>query len=167
MNLQSWSVKIPDASNRFRIVLDGEAFLDKETGLVWEMSPALDTSGGTALATSWHAAIVHAYSTEVGRRKGWRLPTIEELASLVDSTQNKPSLPIKHPFVNVKWDDGYWSSTTCPPDIIMTGNTREFGEDTALYVHFEFGQVYFNAPKTGRHYVWCVRGGHGYDYNPD
>lgn len=148
--------------------MDGAAVLDKETGLVWEKTPSPNTGGplGTALFTSWYAAIVHAYSTEVGGRKGWRLPTVEELASLVDSTQNNPALPINHPFVNVKWDDGYWSSTTNPPDIIVTGNAREFGADTALYVHFEFGQVYFNAPKTGRHYVWCVRGGHGYDYNP-
>ena len=34
----TWSQKLP-AAQRFTIVLDGEAVLDKETGLVWEKSP--------------------------------------------------------------------------------------------------------------------------------
>ena len=37
--VRSWDQKITTAS-RFKIVLDGEAVLDKETGLVWERSPA-------------------------------------------------------------------------------------------------------------------------------
>ena len=34
----TWSQKLP-AAQRFVIVLDGAAVLDKETGLVWEKSP--------------------------------------------------------------------------------------------------------------------------------
>jgi hypothetical protein len=40
----------------------------------------------------------------------WRLPTINELESLVDCSRHSPALPDNHPFVNVR--DVYWSSTT-------------------------------------------------------
>ena len=139
----SWSKKITDASKRFETVLDGAAVLDKETGLVWEKSP--DTTTRT-----WADAIVYAYQKTVGGRKGWRLPTVEELASLVDTTQMNPALPSGHPFINVQ-SGIYWSSTT------GVGSTSD-----AWYVDFYDGFVNGNA-KGYYHYVWCVRGGHGYD----
>ena len=45
---------------------------------------------------------------------GWRLPTIDELTTLIDLTQSNPLLPYKHPFTNVKTGVGvyYWSSTS-------------------------------------------------------
>jgi hypothetical protein len=119
-----------------------DVVLDKETRLVWERSPSLTT-------TDWYTAINTAYARNLAGRKGWRLPTIEELASLVDTTQSDPALPSDHPFNNVQSSD-YWSSTT-----YATNN------DNAWYVYFGPGSLNsFN--KTGRpQYVWCVRGGQG------
>lgn len=37
----TWSHTMP-AAQRFEVVFDGEAVLDKETGLVWEQSPTVD-----------------------------------------------------------------------------------------------------------------------------
>ncbi|MEB2307693.1 MAG: DUF1566 domain-containing protein [Candidatus Brocadiaceae bacterium] len=139
-----WSKKIKKASKRFQIVLDGAAVLDKETGLVWEKSP--DTEVKT-----WADAVAYAYNKSVGGRKGWRLPTIEELASLVDPTKTDPALPSGHPFTNVQ-SDFYWSSTTRVTD------TSE-----AWDVHFGNGNMFGNAKLYDGYYVWCVRGGYGYD----
>lgn len=139
----AWSQKIPDASRRFQLVLDGAGVLDKETGLVWEQSP--DTTTRT-----WSNAISYAYNKNVGGRKGWRLPTIEELASLVDTTQSSPALPSGHPFTNVQ-SNLYWSSTT------YVSNTSN-----AWAMDFVGGIVSSNV-KTNTFYVWCVRGGHGHD----
>ncbi|GJQ24214.1 hypothetical protein BIY37_08440 [Candidatus Brocadia sapporoensis] len=140
----AWSTKIKKASKRFQIVLDGEGVLDKETGLVWEKSP--DTE-----ARAWADAVSYAYTKSVGGRKGWRLPTVEELASLVDSAQSNPALPSGHPFTNVQLS-GYWSSTT---DVSSIGS--------AWYVYFGDGSVNGNGGKEFTGYVWCVRSGHGYD----
>jgi len=139
----AWDQKITKATKRFKIVLGGAAVLDKETGLVWEKSP--DTA-----KRMWADAIYYAYSKNVGGRGGWRLPTVEELRTLVDPTRSDPALPIGHPFINVQ-SDYYWSSTT------HVSNTS-----SAWDVNFYYGDV-GSYDKTNDNYVWCVRGGHGHD----
>ncbi|MEA3348106.1 MAG: DUF1566 domain-containing protein [Pseudomonadota bacterium] len=114
-----WSQKI--SSGRFVLVLDDEAVLDRETGLVWER----DTDDTTR---DWYVAQTYCYLLEIGGRKGWRLPTIDELATLIDSTQSNPALPSGHPFTNAK--SYYWSSTT---DASST--------NYAWHVYFYYGDV--------------------------
>ena len=70
--------------------LDDDVVLDRETGLVWQRTVS-------AVSVDWFTAISYCYTTTAGGRKGWRLPAVEELASLVDSTQTNPSLPVGHP----------------------------------------------------------------------
>jgi len=142
----AWSQIIPLASDRFQLVLGGAGVLDKETGIVWEQSP--DTT-----SLSWFNALVHCYQREVGGRKGWRLQTIEELASLVDTSNASPALPTGHPFTltSAQEDAGYWSATT-------------FASNTSL----AWGVSLFDGggdggAKTDANHVWCVRGGQGID----
>jgi hypothetical protein len=147
----AWSQKITDASKRFKIVLDGAAVLDKETGLVWARSP--ETSNW-----SWYISYHQAHYKEIGGRKGWRLPTVEELASLIDnSVSGAPKLPAGHPFTNVDSDDYYWTSTAGVPD----SSSNYF----AWAVSFKAsGQIsYINKESEVLARMWCVRGGHSYD----
>ncbi len=132
-----WSQKIPEG--RFVLVLDDEAVLDQETGLVWQR----DTSDTTC---TWINAVAICYTLELGGRKGWRMPTVDELATLIDSTSSNPALPIGHSFTNVK-SSLYWSSTT--------------GASNTLYVwvvYFHDGYIGGNA-KTDSWYVRAVRSG--------
>ncbi len=138
----SLSQKLPDAE-RFELVLGDAAVLDNETGLVWERSP--DTTTRT-----WTSAISHCYTREIGGSKGWHLPTIEEIASLIDDTQPAPTLPSGHPFINVQ-SSFYWSSIT------NAGLTT-----VAWGVNF-FDGVVGSVNKAFNRHVWCVRGGQGYD----
>ena len=138
----AWSLKIP-ASERFELVLDGEAVLDWETGLVWEKSPETTTR-------SWSDAISYAYKKELGGRKGWRLPTIQELASLLTFNAGLPS---GHPFIFAGSSYYNWSSTS---------DVRNYS--TALVVFFGIGiGVSSGHDKSNGYYAWCVRGGHGHD----
>ncbi len=139
----AWDKEINKATKRFKLVLDGAAVLDNETGLVWEKSPDTTTR-------DWYDAAYYAYNKNVGGRGGWRLPTVEELRTLVDPTRSNPALPSGHPFTNVQ-SGYYWSST---PNVASTSN--------AWFVGFSNGVVY-GGGKILNGCVWCVRGGHGYD----
>ena len=141
--VKSWDQKIPGAT-RFKLVLDDAAVLDKETGLVWERIPV-------ASKTTWSLACTSCFKKEVANRKGWRLPTIEELSTLVDSSNNNPSLPINHPFNNIQYDVRYWTKTTV-----------NWVTTYAWAVSFSNGSVNEESKDDSR-YCWCVRGGYGPD----
>ncbi|MGH7428322.1 MAG: DUF1566 domain-containing protein [Candidatus Methylomirabilaceae bacterium] len=141
----AWSQILP-ALDRFQLVMGGAAVLDKETGLVWEKSPA------TALRI-WGTAQSNCNTKTVGGRLGWRLPTLQELASLVDSTQSDPALPSGHPFsISIEESPFYWSATTDASNA-----------STAWVVSFGNGFVISNDKTIHASHVWCVRGGQGVD----
>ena len=135
----------PNNSSRFTCVMNGFAVRDNETGLVWEQSPS------TSFFT-WFDAHIHCNNLTVGNRKGWRLPTVHELASLVDIGQTNPALPAGHPFSNV-FLSGNWSATTCGICV----------DSRAWQVSFGGGGVSTPGLKSGATSVWCARGGQGVD----
>jgi hypothetical protein len=145
----SWSRKLPANngapgpnppagcnSTRFTCVLDDLAVRDNETGLVWMRNSLAFT------ATDWVSARTICYSTATDGRMGWRLPTIDELTSLVDT--EAAALPTGHPFENAQYTEQYWSLTS------ISANARTFRMDG----------ISGNQPKASFFRVWCVRGGH-------
>jgi len=147
-SLPSWNQKLP-ASSRFSVLSDwgSAAVLDRETGLVWEKSPS-----PAPVHPTWFGALSDCSTLTVSDRMGWRLPTLQELASLVDPSVSAPgpTLPSGHPFQNVQ-PGGYWSATT----------HAELPEWVRV-VSFYDGTV-VNGVKSGSGYAWCVRGGKGLD----
>ncbi|MCP9447024.1 MAG: DUF1566 domain-containing protein, partial [Nitrospira sp.] len=84
----------------------------------------------------------------VGGQKGWRLPSIPELASLVDPSvlPPGPTLPPGHPFTGVQ-SAFYWSASTLADT-----------PTNAWFVLFNLGDVGTGGKNLGLR-VWCVRGG--------
>jgi hypothetical protein len=145
----AWNTQI-NSPGRFTVLtqFNKEAIFDKETGLVWEKSP-------TPGAVDWETAYQSCLNKIVDNRKGWRLPTVQELASLIDLTQSDPSLPDRHPFSNMQLG-GYWSATTWayfPSDAWMV---------TFIAYVYGSGSVVPEQKLLDAHY-WCVRGGQGVD----
>ena len=132
----TWSRKLA-ASERFVVLSDfgDAAVLDRETGLVWERSPSTSSPGSLFLAHQ------HCYFLTVGGRKGWRVPTLPELASLINATRDPEELPFK----DVQTTFFYWSAST-------------IGTDGAWVLGF-WGGGGGPVGVTGDYYVWCVRGG--------
>src|SRR3954447_19535318 len=109
----SWDQTLP-TNTRFVVLsnMDSKAVLDRETGLVWERAP------GTFFPffgsqDNWRNALELCRQMSLGNRKGWRLPTIEELSSLVTAAG---TLPAGHPFENIAAGEfsTYWSATLVP-----------------------------------------------------
>mgnify|MGYP001611903223 CR=1 FL=1 len=101
-------------SSRFECLedFDNQLALDRETGLVWDRDA--DWLG----AVDWYAAQEGCLTSVpvVGggaRRGGFRLPTYEELQSLVEMVSaTAPWLPAGHPFAGVVTADHYWTATS-------------------------------------------------------
>lgn len=142
--VQNWD-RIVTGSRRFTVLTQfgSAAARDNETGLVWVLDTAF-----TASTVFWREANTSCLTLILGNRRGWRLPTVEELSSLLDPSQLNPQLPLGHPFT-VGSVQTFWSSTTVYG---ITGNA---------YVVALSGTVGLD-PKTDTipHGVWCVRGGH-------
>ncbi|KPJ99621.1 MAG: hypothetical protein AMJ60_04430 [Desulfobacterales bacterium SG8_35] len=91
-----------------RFVVKQAAVLDKLTGLYWLQ----DADAGSG-KMNWQETLHHVKNLDLPLPEPslrWRLPSINELESLVDCSRHSPALPADHPFANVR--DVYWSSTT-------------------------------------------------------
>jgi hypothetical protein len=146
----SWDQQIP-AAQRFIILSNwvdanfpsgGAAVLDRETGLVWQRTPA---SVGFAPQFWDNALVVCRLRVTTGNRIGWRLPSVEELTSLIDPVANT------WPDVFTGFNHGnaiFWSSSTVE------------GVPTQAYLGApgdNNGTANFD--KSAAFGYWCVRGG--------
>jgi hypothetical protein len=139
----AWDRKLP-ASLRFLVLTNwnNEAVLDKETGLVWERSPA---QTGT-----WSAARSQCAALTTGGRRGWRLPSYHELQSLMQPNVVPPGpiLPLGHPFLNIT-PTSYWSATI-----------NAAHPNSAYVADFAANSVGGGGVIGGGSLgIWCVRGG--------
>jgi hypothetical protein len=93
---------------------DGTA-ADNLTGLIWTIDAA--TAGqsvcGWGKTRTWQGALNKVKCLNANNFLGkntWRLPNINELASLLDLSRFRPCLPAGHPFQKVQRQE-YWSSS--------------------------------------------------------
>lgn len=155
-HLQSWSKQINKANQRFEVLKEfrDRAVLDRETQLVWERQP--ETVLPFALAVG------DCYDRVLGGRMGWRVPTVEELTSLLveTPTQNpqviRAALPENHPFVGIRMGSGsvsrYWS--------ITAGSFPQFGPGrfTVAVNEPEVSTVALEVNLEASRPLMCVRG---------
>jgi hypothetical protein len=132
-----WDTNHPSAT-RFTTAFTG-AVLDKNTGLVWEQAPA-------ATAGSWDDSTRNCLGKNVGGTLGWRLPSVPELASLIDPSLPAPFVPASV-FTGVQSTD-YWSASSIADD-----------PTTAWNVNFSSGNASPRSKTTLNSGIWCVRGG--------
>jgi hypothetical protein len=139
----------PSNSTRFTCVFDGAAVRDNQTGLVWERAPDMTTFAWSGGSSARLACVERA----TGGQRGWRLPSIHELNSLLDPARTDPALPEGHPFANVaSAATGFWSATTTAD-----------GDASAWSMRLNDGFTGFGG-KTQQGHVWCVRGGMNADH---
>lgn len=113
--------------------------LDRLTGLLWRRNANL-----TPHPVRWDEALATvAKLNQAGEGSDWRLPTINELESLVDCAAHSPALPSGHPFADVQ--DIYWSSTT-----------SLFEPDWAWALYLEKGATGVGQKRFAQFSVWAV-----------
>jgi hypothetical protein len=139
--IRNWQHAHP-AGQRFMILpeFNNDAVLDKETGLVWELSPHV-------AAVTWNEARTTCVNRVIGGQKRWRLPAPSEMRSLVGPAVDAPgpNLPPGHPFLNVQ-PTAYWT-------VVPEANQPSY----ARYVDAFLGNV-LSLIKIYTFPVWCVQG---------
>ena len=109
---------------------------DTKLRLMWQKDGSQNTM-------NFSDAEKHCKESRVGGFSDWRLPSIDELESLVDRTKYKPA--IISTLFNVKTDDWYWTGTQ------FAGDSGD-----AWIVNFYYGHVYWS-DKDSSNYVRPVR----------
>jgi hypothetical protein len=137
----TWSQILP-TEQRYVVVMNEAAVLDKETGLVWDRSPAEATR-------SWEVAL--GFCGFKGGRGGFHLPTMAEGLSLGPLNGSEP-----FDFdcgdgncVNLSSAARYWSSTGVP-------------DGTQARWYSPAGRWALPIATSESHHVMCVRGGPGH-----
>lgn len=126
-----------------------QAVMDRETGLVWQRVPH------ELRIFDWLAARTLCRFENTGGRQGWRLPSIEELSSLLDLSTVGPGLPSGHPF-DLRVDIfHFWSASANDADATAAYAVAFVGEQASSVP----GARVF--PKDFKLRAWCVRGGQG------
>jgi hypothetical protein len=133
--------------NQYTALSSDEA-QDNYTGLIWQRD------GNASGLLSWDAAVTYCANLTLGGH-AWRLPSIRELATLVDEARVAPAInrtmfPNTH--YGSKSNNWYWSSH------------RQRGSTTASWgINFDDGFTGFNAGAAGAWNYWtaayakCVR----------
>ena len=139
VDLRDWGKKYT-ASERFVVLsqFQNQAVLDKETQLVWQAKPA-GTVYFPAKAT-WMDAVEYCHRATTGGRRGWRLPTFPEIASIWGTDGVKP------PGFNAVPDDLYWTASMV------------YGNAYAALIQLPSGTASGHPEKITTYRYLCVRG---------
>lgn len=113
-----------------------EIVYDNNTKLIWQ-----DNLDSKSLRINHLEAVSYCKNLKLAGFNDWRLPTLNELETIVDKNKYKPS--INQVFQNTTIGF-YWSS-----DIVK-------GLSSAWYVRFDFGRI-GNITTTSKNYARCVR----------
>ncbi len=134
-----WDANKPSTS-RFTVLAEfgNAAVRDNNTGLVWEQMPTMVLDWTSARFQCLNKAV-----PAVGGTRGWRLPSVTELTSLMDPSLPAPYVPTVFAGVQV---GNYWSATT-----LADSASSKFS------VSFQDGSV-GSTTKGFTNNVWCVRG---------
>ncbi|MDH3348520.1 MAG: DUF1566 domain-containing protein [Desulfobulbaceae bacterium] len=119
-------------------------FVDNKDNTVTDLATDLMWMGDEAKSMTWKDSLKYCNNTRVGGYDDWRLPSVKELASLVDETKHEPSID-SDAFIGAR-SAPYWSSTT---------NQKYF--DFAWVIDFANGFEY-GGQKDRRYFVRPVRG---------
>jgi len=142
LNPQTVNVTVK-ADGRFTDNGDG-TITDTKTGLMLVKNPHTDLPDNFKKELNWKDAIQACKELNFAGYKDWRLPTIEELASLVDYSKREPAIDTEaFPDTKSSW---YWSSTPVAGSVGF-----------AWYVYFYGGGVGDGFYKNSSGYVRPVR----------
>jgi hypothetical protein len=139
-----------DGATGTEIPIETETVTDSATKLTWQKCPPGQSgtkceAGGSTKYSSWQDALEYCDRLTFANYDDWRLPSIQELATIVDYTKYAPAINTEtFPSTAV---ESVWSSSE-----------SVFDNTYAWYVGFETGDISWQIKTTGSTSARCVRG---------
>ena len=131
----------PINPNSMNFVKKGDVVIDKDRKLMWQDDKAVINNKMT-----WQQARKYCKNLNLAGFSDWRLPTIQELNTIIDSDRYNPAIAKEFKNVRSKWYEWYWTNTFCADNSYRAWKLNFYdGYDFNLY----------NKNKNG--YVRCVR----------
>jgi len=146
-------IPIPNAKSASRFVDNGDnTITDNITDLMWLKSTP---SPIVSPAVTWNEALEKCKEFTAGGYNDWRLPTIEEWATIIDTKNQFPALIEPNPFENVIVSGPYWSLSeyTYGPDYTCDAFGCPLKANVALLYLGYFG----HQDKNKKAFIWPVR----------
>lgn len=110
---------------------------DKKNAIYWQ-----DSISSQKSSKDWDDAVLYCDQLVLNDVKHWRLPTFNELLSIVDYTRVHPAI---NPVFSFVGEGTYWTSTHFAPS-----------KARAWTIDFRMGKTYYSY-KTTNHAVRCVK----------
>lgn len=124
-------------------IVNQKVVLDNNTGLMWQQTISANKyTWGSAV--SWDKAVSYCNNMSYAGYDDWRLPTPQELLTIVDNSKYDPAI-----------DETYFPDT--PSDSFGSSSTYVNNTSRAWIAHFSYGIV-TNSNDDDSYYVRCVRG---------
>ncbi len=115
----------------------GNLVKDERNAIYWE-----DTQASKVTSEDWDDAVLYCDKLVLDGIEKWRLPTFDELLSIVDYKLVRPAI---NPLFSYTNEGTYWTSTDFSPTPAR-----------AWTIDFRTGETYYNY-KTTNHTVRCVK----------
>ncbi len=137
----------PPPGQRWELALQGQAVVDRESGLVWVRAPGPSTMPAP---TSVLEGVAMCGAFWAGRND-WRMPTLLEMASLIDVSGTVSS----HPFMDIAGT--YWTTTLARDS--LDAPLRPMARYRTVTLSPSLRGEVGTATRLTQHRALCVRGG--------
>ncbi len=118
-----------------RYIIKNDYVIDNLTGLIWQRYSSPESN--------WNEAKEYCKKSRTGGFSDWRLPSIDELMTIVDKRRYAPSIYLKA-FPDTK-SDYYWTRTT---------NKKQPNKAWLVFFYYGYDYYYY---KNNVGYSRCVR----------
>ena len=158
-------IECKKTSNKVMEELSEPSFVDNGDGTITDANNKLIWhKSGIYKKFSLRKAKAYAATAKEGGVGGWRVPTLPELKTLLQTKKILNATGKKawiHPLFTDDGDYYYWTTTTCDDISFIVDRYQKKichqGEGGAWLVHFKIGAIIWHFVKSENFYVWLVK----------
>ena len=139
------------ASDRYSVDSSNEVVTDNHTGLMWKLcsegQSGSDCATGSEQTYTWQGALQQAQNSAFAGYDDWRLPSIKELLTLVETCRTNPSINTEiFPATRASY---FWSSSPYALNSVLAWRV-DFGHGYSFHYGYRDNNYYVRLVRSGQ-----------------